>query len=193
MGNSIISRLTDRDGKAAFDSEASMQERLKPDTPIGSGEWVDISGLIAPKSEIEELMQRVEKGLVDSLEQVQDAFRTMQENYYSYEWTWVFQHIGQIYGINPSRISKDEVISLVLRWKEAVVKLDRMIYDDASKEFNLASKTGFGADGDKSRKESDFTSVRGDFESNPFVCSVLKHIRVKSALGDSLIAALQSL
>ena len=65
-----------------------------------------------------------------------------------------------------------------------------MIYEDARKEFNLASKTGFGADGDKEQKESDFEHVRGDFESNPFVRSVLDHIQAKTALGARAIAAL---
>ena len=33
----------------------------------------------------------------------------------------------------------------------------------------------------------DFEQVRGDFESNPFVMAVLRHIEVKRALGDELI------
>ena len=33
--------------------------------------------------------------------------------------------------------------------------------------------------------------VRGDFESNPFVMAVLKHIEVKTALGDELIGRMQ--
>ena len=47
--------------------------------------------------------------------------------------------------------------------------------------------TGFGADGPRVEKEMDFEQVRGDFESNPFVTAVLKHIEVKTALGDELI------
>ena len=77
------------------------------------------------------------------------------------------------------------------KWKEAVVGLDRMVYDDAKKEFSLASMTGFGADGSRLEKELDFEQVRGDFESNPFVTAVLKHIGEKTALGDELIERLQ--
>ena len=39
----------------------------------------------------------------------------------------------------------------------------------------------------QAEKELDFEQVRGDFESNPFVTAVLKHIEVKTALGDELI------
>ena len=69
--------------------------------------------------------------------------------------------------------------------------LDKMLYEDAKKEFNLASKTGFGADGTVREKEADFEQVRGVFESNSFVTAVLDHIRAKTALGDGLIARLR--
>ena len=81
-------------------------------------------------------------------------------------------------------------IDIVKQWKEAVIGLDRQLYEDARKEFDLASMTGFGADGSKEVKELDFEQVRGDFESNPFVTAVLEHIRVKEALGDELIQRL---
>ena len=61
------------------------------------------------------------------------------------------------------------------------------MYDDAKKEFSLASMTGFGADGSRAEKEMDFEQVRGDFESNPFVTAVLQHIDDKTALGEELI------
>lgn len=190
MGNSIISRLQQEDGSFAPMTEAQIQAKLRPDSPVGSGEWVDISGLIAPKSETADLMTGIERGEISSLEQLREAFATMHRNYYSYEWTWAFQHIQQIYGINPSKITIDELKGLIARWKEAVVGLDRMIYDDARKEFNLASKTGFGADGDREQKEIDFEQVRGDFESNTFVNSVLEHIRKKTELGERALASL---
>lgn len=74
--------------------------------------------------------------------------------------------------------------------QEANAVLDKMLYEDARKEFNLASMTGFGADGSKEDKEHDFEQVRGDFESNAFVKAVLDHIKTKEALGDELIARL---
>lgn len=191
MGNSLISRLQEKDGSFSELNETQLQARLRPDTPIGSGEWVDIAGLIAPKSEIASLMNSIERGEITSLQAIRDAFKTMSDNYYSYEWTWVFQHIQQIYGINPSKMTKEDAIRMIETWKDAVVKLDEMVYEDARKEFSLASKTGFGADGDKEQKESDFEQVRGDFESNTFVRSVLDHIKAKSKLGKKAISALQ--
>ena len=187
LGNSVIKRLEG----TAFRTNEEIRERLKPDTPIGSGEWVDISGLIAPKSEVDRLMDAIEQGMVNRLADINAEFGRMHANYYTYEWTWAYEKLEEFYGIDPQQITAKDVIHIVEKWKEAVVGLDRMVYEDAKKEFSMASMTGFGADGSRLEKELDFEQVRGDFESNPFVTAVLKHIEVKTALGDELIGRMR--
>ncbi len=187
LGNSVIKRLEG----TAFRTNEEIRARLKPDTPIGSGEWVDISGLIAPKSEVDRLMDAIEQGRVARLADINAEFGRMHANYYTYEWTWAYEKLEEFYGIAPESMTAADIIRIVEKWKEAVVGLDRMVYEDAKKEFSLASMTGFGADGSRLEKELDFEQVRGDFESNPFVTAVLKHIEVKTALGDELIGRMR--
>ena len=187
LGNSVIKRLEGIN----FRSNEEIRARLKPDTSIGSGEWVDISGLIAPKSEIDALIDGIESGVVNRLKYINAEFERMHQNYYTYEWTWAYDKLEEFYGINPENITAEDIIHIVEKWKESVVGLDRMVYEDAKKEFSLASMTGFGADGSRLEKELDFEQVRGDFESNPFVTAVLKHIEVKTALGDELIGRMR--
>ena len=117
----------------------------------------------------------------------------MHRNYYTYEWRWAYEKIEQFYGIDPEKITAADIIYIVEKWKEAVVGLDNMLYDDARKEFSLASRTGFGADGSRADKDLDFEQVRGDFENNPFVTAVLEHIKVKTALGNELIERIKHL
>ncbi|MEG0889049.1 MAG: DUF4954 family protein [Bacteroides sp.] len=183
LGNSIIKRLEGIN----FQTNEDIRQRLKPDTSIGCGEWVDISGLIAPKSEIEQLLGAIESGEVDQLKTINARFAEMHERYYTYEWTWAYSKIQEFYGLNPETITAEEIIGIVKSWREAVVGLDRMVYDDARKEFSLSSMTGFGADGSRHEMKQDFEQVRGDFESNPFVMAVLQHIDDKTALGEELI------
>lgn len=187
LGNSVIKRLEGID----FQCDDDIRARLKPDTAIGMGEWVDISGLIAPKSEIDQLIEQIESGAINRLKYINAEFERMHQNYYTYEWTWAYNKLEDYYGISPEKMTAADIIHLVEQWKEAVVGLDRMVYEDAKKEFSLASMTGFGADGSRLEKELDFEQVRGDFENNPFVTAVLKHIEVKTALGDELIARMQ--
>ena len=183
LGNSLIKRLEE----TKFQSDEEIRARLLPDTEIGTGEWVDISGLIAPKSEIEKLMADIETGVLVNVDQIHDRFVEMHRHYYTYEWTWAYEKILSFYRLNPETITAADVISIVKKWQEAVVGLDKMVYADAKKEFSLSAMTGFGADGSREEQEQDFEQVRGVFESNPFVTAVLQHIDVKTALGNELI------
>ena len=188
LGNSVIKRLEG----IAFRTDREIQDRLRPDTPIGCGEWVDISGLIAPKSEVDRLMDGIECGDIDRLKDINAEFARMHANYYTYEWTWAYDRLQEFYGIDPRQATAADIIRIVRQWQEAVVGLDRMLYEDAKKEFSMASMTGFGVDGSRAEKEQDFEQVRGFFESNPFVTAVLKHIEVKTALGDELIGRMEA-
>ena len=183
LGNSLIKRLEE----TKFQSDEEIRARLLPDTEIGTGEWVDISGLIAPKSEIEKLMADIETGVLVNVDQIHDRFVEMHRHYYTYEWTWAYEKILSFYRLNPDTITAADVISIVKKWQEAVVGLDKMVYADAKKEFSLSAMTGFGADGSREEQVQDFEQVRGVFESNPFVTAVLQHIDVKTALGNELI------
>lgn len=183
LGNSIIKRLEE----TKFQSNEEIRARLVPDTEIGMGEWVDISGLIAPKSEVEKLMADIESGVLNTVDQIHERFVEMHRNYYTYEWTWAYDKILSYYHLQPNEISAKDVIAIVKQWQESVVGLDKMVYADAKKEFTLSSMTGFGADGSREEKEQDFEQVRGTFESNPFVTEVLNHIQKKTALGNELI------
>ncbi len=187
LGNSIIKRLENLPAGA---SDAEIRETLKPTCPIGTGPWADLGGLIAPRDAISNLVDRVEKGNV-SLSELFDAFRNLHAQYYDAEWTWAYDKYAEVFGYPLETITAEQVVDIVERWKDAVIGLDKELYEDARKEFNLASMTGFGADGDKSIKERDFSEVRGDFESNSFVTAVLEHIKAKEALGNNLIERLR--
>ncbi|NOY61426.1 MAG: DUF4954 family protein, partial [Calditrichaeota bacterium] len=49
LGNSLIKRLEKRE----FTGNKEIQDRLRPDTDMGTGKWVDVAGLIAPLQIVE--------------------------------------------------------------------------------------------------------------------------------------------
>ena len=124
------------------------------------------------------------------LEAVDAAFHQMHADYYRLEWDWAYDKYAEFFGYPLERITAEQVCDIVEQWKSAVVGLDKMLYEDAKKEFNLASMTGFGADGSREEKEQDFEQVRGVFESNSFVNAVLRHIEDKTNLGNELLGRL---
>lgn len=189
LGNSLIKRL---EGKG-FHSLEEVWDRLRPTEPEGEGEWLDLAGLILPRQLLENLLKRVEEGSVSSLEEIESFFREVHRRYYALEWTWAYRKIESYYGINLQFVSASRLIEIIREWQESVIRLDRLLYEDARKEFSLTAMTGFGVDGSAKEKHKDFEGVRGDFENNPFVSAVEEHIRNKRALGEELIDRLQPL
>lgn len=188
LGNSLISRLKDLKPT----SVEELVARLKPDSENGLGEWVDLSGLIAPKRVVDGLLTSIEKKKINLVE-IQNEFEKMHQQYYDYEWTWVSKKLEKHWGKSIEAVNAVDIIDMVNVWKESVVKLDQLIFNDAKKEFDLNTKTGFGVDGNEEPKHKDFESVRGRFESNTFVLEVLNHIKIKTALGNELIERLKNL
>lgn len=188
LGNSLISRLNHK----IYSNIEEVRKALKPSTTIGKGEWIDLSGLIAPKTEVEKLMEIVENEEI-SLDEIQLYFEKLHENYYEYEWTWACGILEKKLNKTIDKFTIEELIGLIKRWEKCVTGLDQLIYDDAKKEFNLNSQTGFGVDGDETQKHLDFEFVRGSFENNPFVKEVLNHIERKTKLGNDMIARLETI
>ena len=188
LGNSIIKKLENLPAGA---SDEEIRRTLLPEIFGGKGKWTDLSGLIAPKGLVDALLDRVEAGEVKDMATLDAAFRQMHTDYYRLEWDWAYDKYAEFFGYPLESITAHQVCDIVEKWKAAVVGLDKMLYEDAKKEFNLASMTSFGADGNREEKEQDFEQVRGVFESNSFVSAVLKHIENKTALGNELLARLK--
>ena len=190
LGNSLITRIM---GSDAADIEG-LREAFAPKSSYGEGDWVDLAGLIAPKAAVEALLDDIQSGTVGDVDAVNEAFAKMHKMYYQYEWKWAYRVIQEYYGVDFGTVTVEKLIELVQKWKDSVVGLDNMIYEDARKEFSLSMMTSFGADGDEAQRKEDFMQVRGSFfESDPFVTSVKDHIRVKSALGDQVLERLRGL
>ncbi len=190
LGNSLITRL--------MESEAGSLEELReafiPQSAYGEGDWVDLAGMIVPKQAVSDLMDAIETGEIGDVENLHSRFCGFHREYYRFEWHWAYKVLEDYYGINLQQATAGQLADIVRRWKESVVGLDRMIYEDARKEFSLSSMTSFGADGDDFQRHEDFVQVRGSsFESDPFVRTVKEHIEVKSALGEKALAKLAAL
>jgi len=188
LGNSLINRLKDTE----FKTIDEVRQQLKPESDKGLGEWIDLSGLIAPKNEIDNLLNGIQNEPAN-IDDIQHAFETMHQEYYNYEWTWATEKLEEYWGKTIAEITKEDIVNQVESWKASVVKLDQLIYNDAKKEFDLNSRTGFGVDGNEEQKDLDFESVRGSFESNAFVTEVLNHIKIKTELGNELIQRLSKI
>jgi hypothetical protein len=189
LGNSVISRLE----KCNVQTVEELKLCLKPKYGIGKGEWSDLAGLIAPKSEIIDLIRRIERSEFQNLSDIEQEFKNMHQNYYEYEWTWASELLTEITGKGIDDLTVEDIRALIEKWKKSVVGLDELLYEDAKKEFRLDSMTGFGMDGNKTTQRLDFEKVRGSFENNDFVNEIVNHIDRKTTLGAKMIERLNSI
>ena len=188
LGNSLVSRI----GKSKAETWEGLLKDLRPDSEIGLGDWVDVSGLICPKNALYPFLDQVEEGVVSGVEAMDEFFSMIYSEYYSYEWTWAYDIIRKYYGLSLDNAEPDQILNLITRWKDAVVGLDNLLYEDAKKEFSLSFMTSFGEDGDQDTRRKDFEQVRGsDFEGNTFVQMVKNHIIEKTDLYESTVSRIK--
>ena len=169
FGNSLITRIMD----AEFASLEDLRRAFVPRSQYGDGEWVDLAGMIAPGKAVEDIVSDVESGRTSDLEILNERISSLHSEYYHYEWRWACKAMEDYYGFRLSELAADDLSRLVRRWRDSVVALDRLLYEDARKEFSLSGMP--------------------DFESDPFVRSVKEHIEVKSSLADQVLEKLDSI
>lgn len=187
IGNSIITRLN----QCQLTSPEKVTQCLTPKSTTGQGDWIDLAGLIAPKTEISKLLTAIEEQEITRLEQVEVFFNDLHSRYYEYEWNWTAHFIESYLKKPVWEFTINELIELVREWRESVIEIDRMLYEDAKKEFRMDAMTGFGIDGDQQTKQLDFEQVRGRFEDNDFVKEISNHIERKKNLGNRVIQQLK--
>ena len=184
LGSGLVKKLELVD----FSNEDEMRMVLAPSKEYdGTGEWIDMAGLLAPKEMVSSLIKAIENDSITSLSEVNKVFHEWKENYFNWSWNWIVRQLKTEEEIDIETISAKRLIEFIEKWKDAVVRLDNMIYEDAKKEFTLKSQTSFGIDGKDKTRISDFEHVRGEFTSHPAVTEILEHIDKKSKSADNVI------
>ncbi|MDR0414262.1 MAG: DUF4954 family protein [Prevotellaceae bacterium] len=190
LGNELMKKLA----ASEFANEEEMRLALAPESDSGAGDWVDMAGLLTPKSEVAAMIEKIENGSITSLREMNSIFREWKSCYHRWTWRWVAEQLKAEAGVDVKTVTAHRLMQLTDEWKNAVVSLDRMMYEDARKEFTLKSQVGFGVDGeDDNVRQSDFENVRGEFTDHPSVKDILEHIDQKSALAEAVKSKLQKI
>ena len=106
-----------------------------PTLTIGQGEWHDLSGLLLPVSEEQQLIEEIKDGTLESIEEVNNRFKEINNNYREYQWAWTYQLILAYYGLEEiteqdlERIRQD-YIAARRTWIAEIKK-------DAEKEYRM--------------------------------------------------------
>lgn len=182
LGNALIKRLED----VIFESLSELRKSLSKTSDYGDGEWIDMAGLLVPKERVMTLLDDLQKGNISNLDELNERYAMLHDNYFDYTWTWCLRVFKDEFGIDFQTAEIDQILDFVDNWKKCVIELDKMVYADAHKEFTLNNQTGFGIDGSEETRIMDFEQVRGEFEKHPSVQDISNHIREKSRLAEEL-------
>lgn len=189
LGNSLITRIMD----SKSTSFPELLRSLVPESSYGEGEWVDLAGMIAPEEAVSSLMSDIESGVVCDVYSLHERFRKIHADYYRSEWKWAYAAIREHFGSDLQDVTKQELEAIIIRWRESVLALDRLIYADARKEFHLKSMTSFVKDDKSAILQSEERLMDALFEADPFVRSVKEHMKDKSELAGLVLAKLSAL
>ena len=107
----------------------------KPQTEVGLGRWDDLSGLLLPVLEERRLIEDIKSGSLETIEEVVNRFREINENYRIYQWAWTYRMILEYYGINE--ISPEDDARIKQDYIEARRAWIAEIKKDAEKEFEM--------------------------------------------------------
>ena len=141
---------------------------IDPDSSY-EGEWTDISGMITSKDKINILVDSINNDKINTIDGLRSALNEIHNSYSIGERIWWQKLVEKRFEINIIDISADIIAKIINDWLKNSTKLNNMIAKDAQKEFDSFAMIGYGIDGNEGIKDSDFSAVRGDYETNSFV------------------------
>lgn len=183
LGGLLAGRMEDQRPESAMD----LAELLKSDRPDDGQLWLDIAGMLVPEKVLQQLLDQVGSGAINSIEALEGRLREIHADFGSYQWSWVLDLMDREYGIRASALSPEAVESLLAAWRDNAVRLNNMILKDAEKEFDPGSRIAYGLIGGEEERNRDFESVRGSFETNAFAASLRKESEEITARASVLI------
>lgn len=157
--------------KMSVSSWKEIENLFSRNTLDGAGAWVDVSGLLAPKCQIDNLTDKIICEEIADIQQIDSSLSDIYSKYDDYEFSWVVDKLLQHENGRAKSISRDQFLKMIDKWSNASVLLYTMMLDDLKKEYSRDLTVGFGVDSHEN-KEADIVAVRGRWEDNKMAKSI---------------------
>lgn len=106
-----------------------------PVSNIGLGKWNDLSGLLLPESEENKLLEDIKNGDAETIQDVIERFKDINDNYREYQWTWTYKMILDYYGL--TEITEADIERIRIDYIKARRAWIAEIKKDAEKEYAM--------------------------------------------------------
>jgi uncharacterized protein DUF4954/uncharacterized protein DUF6819 len=151
--------------------------------------WLDIGGLFIAESDWRDIREKIIKGDITSIPELNNEFEKINISYNSSAWKW-FSNLLKGKFSHDEEISKETLKKVIEDWSSSKQKLLNMTLRDAEKEFNSMSKIGYGIDGNEESRDLDFENVRGSYQENKFIIQLKDEIEKTILEEDRIIKLL---
>lgn len=108
---------------------------VPPVSTVGTGKWNDLSGLLLPDSEEQQLVNDIADGTIESMDDIVDRLNAINDNYNEYRWAWAYRMILDYYGL--SEITQQDAERIHTDYITARRAWITEIKKDAEKEYQL--------------------------------------------------------
>lgn len=108
---------------------------VPPVSTVGTGKWNDLSGLLLPDSEEQQLVSDIGDGTIESMDDIVDRLNAINDNYNEYRWAWAYRMILDYYGL--SEITPQDAERIHTDYITARRAWITEIKKDAEKEYQL--------------------------------------------------------
>ncbi len=108
---------------------------VPPVSTVGTGKWNDLSGLLLPDSEEQQLVSDIADGTIESMDDIVDRLNAINDNYNEYRWAWAYRMILDYYGL--SEITQQDAERIHTDYITARRAWIAEIKKDAEKEYQL--------------------------------------------------------
>lgn len=190
IGQQIIKQLKRLNDELSFES---LRDKLYIQNSDALGNWIDMSGMLAPSNVIEGLIASIRNNQVKSLEDFENQLKVIHSDYDKYAWAWCIDLIEKRLEIAFKEITRENIVRIISDYEQSSVTFNELVLEDAYKEFSEKSRIGYGIDGDETIRDQDFEAVLGKYEENKFVNELKKESETIKEKADRLISEIKDL
>lgn len=125
-------------------------------------EWVDLAGMVAPRREIDRMLDSIDAGWIDTLDGVEARLRDIHERYEAFTDRWTDYAVSVFLGKPADEVTPENLEVLIEEGNRDRESLRVAVQVDAGRDVAPLMSIGYGIDADGFEEvAADFKSVRG--------------------------------
>lgn len=125
--------------KMFFAAVLADHEPTLPTGITGTGQWVDLAGLVAPKSEVTDLVDAIEAGDITTTADIERHLTDMHNHYGEYRWNFAYSCMCDYYHLDT--LTADDARTIAADGQAARAAWLAATEDDAARDRLLGTTT----------------------------------------------------